>query len=645
MRCKSALMACLCAFLLFATLGAFFSTFHMSHAAEVIQVPQDYPTIQQAISAASAGDTIRVNRRSGESQSVYYERLTVDKQLVLVGESRETVIIDGSAGGTVVRVRADYVQIRNLTIRNAGQYSGVRSNGYFYTTVANNTVSGNKYGIAMLNSDSHTVVYNLLFNNSASGISLSESVGNNVSDNEVSESAYGMKLSLANITFVVGNTVTDNSYGIYIAGSSNDTVHGNTLRRNSVNGIFSYTSHDIIISDNEVSESAYGIELHTSHAITVSRNNATAHSYAVYLAYSAPSNIVENNTISTNDWGVTLYNSSGNTIRGNMLSDNTFGIDPEAESNNNLIYHNNFIDNIEQAVWNPDCLNTWDDGYPSGGNYWSDYTGTDTNGDGIGDTAYSIDPMNKDRYPLMAEWGGIHDVATLNVIPFLTAVYPGEIVYVNVTVKNEGTWTETFDITAKYNSTTIDVQTVSNLAPSLDSILTFDWNTTEVTPGNYTLSAEATIVVFETDTADNTYTDGIVRIKTPVHDVAVTSVIANPTSVMQMQTVKIRVVVENEGAFLESFNVACYYDSMIISSQDVTDLPSLDSKILYFSWKTNGVHPGTYTIKAVASIVPGEIETADNIYTNGNVTITSLMPVGRGAGSMRPALFAPIDPT
>jgi hypothetical protein len=72
-----------------------------------------------------------------------------------------------------------------------------------------------------------------------------------------------------------------------------------------------------------------------------------------------------------------------------------------------MIYHNNFIDNTLQ-VYSFESLNVWDDGYPSGGNYWSDYTGTDGNGDGIGDTPYTIDVNNIDHYPLVNPWTPTH---------------------------------------------------------------------------------------------------------------------------------------------------------------------------------------------------------------------------------------------
>jgi len=70
---------------------------------------------------------------------------------------------------------------------------------------------------------------------------------------------------------------------------------------------------------------------------------------------------------------------------------------------NNRIYHNDFVDNKKQ-VQSYSSSNVWDDGYPSGGNYWSDYNGYDSNHDGIGDTSYFIDENNTDHYPLMVPY-------------------------------------------------------------------------------------------------------------------------------------------------------------------------------------------------------------------------------------------------
>jgi nitrous oxidase accessory protein NosD len=80
-------------------------------------------------------------------------------------------------------------------------------------------------------------------------------------------------------------------------------------------------------------------------------------------------------------------------------------------SDNTTVFHNNFINNtIHAAFYGNSYTNVWDDGYPSGGNYWSNYKGTDShNGlyqnitgiDGIGDTPYVIDANNQDHYPLM----------------------------------------------------------------------------------------------------------------------------------------------------------------------------------------------------------------------------------------------------
>ncbi len=515
---RRVLLTCLESFLLLAAVFALFPMGNVTYGV-VLTVPDQYPTIQDAIVAASAGDTISVSRRAGEAQSIYSEKLIIDKQLTLVGESRETIIIDGTGAGTVIRIQADSVEIRGFTIRNGGsRYSGIRANGYSYLTLADNIVEANKYGISLLYSYYNTIVQNLMIDNGAASISLSESLGNNISDNNLSQSAYGVSLSSTNATFVVNNTVTDTSYGIYLEASSNDTVDRNTLLTDGVDGIFLHASHDVIVSKNMITGSAYGIQLYNSQAITVLANNATDNSYGIYLAYSGPSNVVANNTVSGNDWGVSLYSSSGNTVSGNTLAYNTYGVDPVTNANNNLFHHNNFLGNIEQAVWNPDCTNVWDNGYPSGGNHWSDYAGTDSNGDGIGDTPYTIDPMNQDRYPLIHPW--FSDIAIIDVEASAPAVYVGGTVNITVTTENQGTLIETFNVTVKYENTTLGIlepigtQEIIDLAPERSSTLTFIWNTIDVQPCmNYTILAEASVLPGETDITDNTYIDGKVQVR------------------------------------------------------------------------------------------------------------------------------------
>lgn len=164
----------------------------------------------------------------------------------------------------------------------------------------------------------------------------------------------------------------------------------------------------------------------TGSVIEVRANNINISSFTIRnsgLGYNGifslnvnGSNIFSN-TITGNSKGITLEGSHNNIIIGNTLKNNDRSGIGLLESSNNNIYHNNLINNTRQVYdySNDDpsvspSFNVWDDDYPSGGNYWSDYKGTDVyNGpnqdqlgsDGIGDTPYVIDANNQDRYPLM----------------------------------------------------------------------------------------------------------------------------------------------------------------------------------------------------------------------------------------------------
>jgi parallel beta-helix repeat protein len=106
-----------------------------------------------------------------------------------------------------------------------------------------------------------------------------------------------------------------------------------------------------------------------------------------------------------------------------------------------------------------------------------------------------------------------------------------------------------------------------------------------------------------------------------VHDIAILDVSVSPTTIVAGETVTINVTVKNEGNDFESFIVTVYYDDTPIASQAVTNMFPNQETVLTFYWDTTDMPRGTYTVKAEASTVPGEINTEDNLYINGQVEI------------------------
>jgi parallel beta-helix repeat protein len=164
------------------------------------------------------------------------------------------------------------------------------------------------------------------------------------------------------------------------------------------------------LSGNNVANNVKGIEL--SYDVELGR-----------IGCFSDNNVLSgNNVTANNEEGILLSSSSNNTLSGNNVANNGYGIwivsisfHPLTKSaSGNSIYHNNFINNTPQELIGGGYANTWDDGYPSGGNYWSDYAGVDVKrglnqnmdgNDGVGDTPYVIDANNTDRYPLMNPCG------------------------------------------------------------------------------------------------------------------------------------------------------------------------------------------------------------------------------------------------
>jgi hypothetical protein len=105
------------------------------------------------------------------------------------------------------------------------------------------------------------------------------------------------------------------------------------------------------------------------------------------------------------------------------------------------------------------------------------------------------------------------DVAIVGVTPSKTDVIRGEPVQITVTAKNKGNETESFNVTLYYDNVVIDRKRVSDLSPGAETQLLFQWNTSDVNPGEYVIKAIADTVRGETNIEDNIFVDGTVTIE------------------------------------------------------------------------------------------------------------------------------------
>jgi hypothetical protein len=215
-----------------------------------------------------------------------------------------------------------------------------------------------------------------------------------------------------------------------------------------------------------------------------------------------------------------------------------------------------------------------------------------------------------------------HDVAVLTVSSSLTSLYAGEVDEIYVVVKNQGNFTETFNVTIFYDGNIIDTLLVEELESNAQTMLHFSWNTQNVAQGNYTLSALASAVPGEENLENNLCIDGLVEVKAlVVHDIAVINIIPSSSKVYIGEILSINVTLKNKGSETESFNLTLYYDSEIVDTFFVEGLAPNTTHIVTFHWNTNGVAEGNYTLSAFATPVPGEEHTEDNYLENGIVEV------------------------
>jgi len=425
--------------LLFSTLLRF--NLHLSTALETIRVPQDYPTIQEAVNAASPNSVILV------SDGTYNECVNINKTLSLISVNRGAIIRGASAEG-ILNIGANNVRVVGFTIegvQNSGPGIYIES---LFCNITGNTLTNNYRGVYMYDSGYNTLRENNLTNNTYNfavwgrellhfvhDIDSSNTVNNkpiyylvNRHNEEVPHGAGFVGIvNCLNIT-VKDQVLKNNEEGVLLAYSKYCTIINVTALKN-VRSIFLVCSNNNVINENRISsDKDRGICLHDSRDNTFNGNIISDEAwYGILLSSSSDRNMLSRNVLTNCSTGIYLLKSYNNLLNGNsILESRHSGFQLESANNNlitrntvahskefgvwlygsydNVIHHNNFINNTIQA-YSFDYMpprNMWDDGCE--GNYWSDYNGTDANGDGVGDTPYSIDSGNIDNYPLMSQW-------------------------------------------------------------------------------------------------------------------------------------------------------------------------------------------------------------------------------------------------
>ncbi len=345
--------------------------------------------------------------------------------LYLIGASTTNLTVSGnsmvnSSGGGLFTT-ASYVNVSGNHLERTGmglqQTVGVRILDNTFTNMSNacaiylnsaesTTISGNDFtstgigigGTSLAHYNTHTITtdnlvdgrpiryysdsVNLVLDGDSTGqLILVNCTDADVQNLEVIPGYVGISVMYSEDVAIQSCNVSDNSWAnVQIRRTQNVSLTGCRIHNSGHHGLQSYE---------------YVVNLTLANSTVKDNGND-----GVRLDYTTQVNITGNNVSRNgfNSYGIEVYHCTWGNISENNICDNYIGLGLTVGTTNFRVFHNNFYNNTHQAY---DVLsNTWDDGYPSGGNYWDNYTDVDFNGDGILDNPFVIDDDSQDDYPL-----------------------------------------------------------------------------------------------------------------------------------------------------------------------------------------------------------------------------------------------------
>lgn len=338
-------------------------------AAAVIQIPAG-SDLQAAIDRAQAGDTLRL------AAGTYRGKLMINKPLTLEGPENQVAEIEGDRTGRTVSVHAPDVTLRRLTVTHSGLSLPAMDAGIYLDETArgalieNNRILENSVGVYL-----HGAPEAMIRNNTIVG------------DSRLRRNERGNGVTVWNApgSVVTGNVISQGRDGIFSNASSRNVFSNNRFSK------LRYAVHYMYTNDSEVSGNIsegneIGYAIMFSERLKIHNNIAVnSVSQGLMLNYANHSDI-SGNVIDHADKCVFVYNANYNKLAGNHFEACAIGIHFTAAAEGNRIFQNAFINNQTQIKYVSTRYADWAEN--GRGNYWSDNSAFDLDGDGIADHAY-----------------------------------------------------------------------------------------------------------------------------------------------------------------------------------------------------------------------------------------------------------------